>query len=343
MGCHALTTVTIGGSVESIGSNVFSYCDALTTVTIEGSVESIGAAAFEACALTAVALKGPLQSIGSDAFRNCKALTSVDIEGSVGAIGYGAFWNCDALTTVTIKGSVESIGERAFYKSDTLATVTIQGSVGSIGEMAFDSCGALTTVTIDGPVESIGIEAFSSCDHLDTVTITGPITAIGGNAFFGSENLETLNIACNDPLNITAGSADNGRIAQHAVTVNHVHRYSATYTWADDGSSCTVHMVCANSSDHKHDEIPPVTSVVKIPPTATEVGTTEYSVSGTYDGFAYSDTKDVQDIPATGGDPYSPGGKTSSYNRFTALALTLSVLFCLGMVGAVVLLRRRTV
>jgi len=192
-------------------------------------------------------------------------------------------------------------------------------------------------------VESIGIEAFSSCDHLDTVTITGPITAIGGNAFFGSENLETLNIACNDPLNITAGSADNGRIAQHAVTVNHVHRYSATYTWADDGSSCTVHMVCANSSDHKHDEIPPVTSVVKIPPTATEVGTTEYSVSGTYDGFAYSDTKDVQDIPATGGDPYSPGGKTSSYNRFTALALTLSVLFCLGMVGAVVLLRRRTV
>jgi hypothetical protein len=192
-------------------------------------------------------------------------------------------------------------------------------------------------------VESIGIEAFSSCDHLGTVTITGPITAIGGNAFFGSETLETLNIACNDPLNITAGSADNGRIAQHAVTVNHVHRYSATYTWADDRSSCTVHMVCANSSDHKHDEIPPVTSVVKIPPTATEMGTTEYSVSGTYDGFAYSDTKDVQDIPATGGDPYDPGDKPSSHNRFTALALTLSVLFCLGMVGAVVLLCRRTV
>ena len=249
---------------------------------------------------------------------------------------------CHALTTVTIKGSVESIGERAFYKSDTLATVTIQGSVGSIGEKAFDNCGALTTVTIEGPVESIGIEAFSSCDYLGTVTITGPITAIGESAF-ESENLETLNIACNDPLNITAGSADNGRIAQHAVTVNHVHRYSATYTWADDGSSCTVHMVCANSSDHKHDEIPPVTSVVKIPPTATEMGTTEYSVSGTFDGFAYSDTKDVQDIPATGGDPYDPGDKTSSHNRVPALALTLSVLFCLGMVGAVVLLRRRTV
>jgi hypothetical protein len=31
------------------------------------------------------------------------------------------------------------------------------------------------------------------------------------------------------------------------------------------------------------------------------MGTTEYSVSGTYDGFAYSSTKDVQDIPATGG------------------------------------------
>ena len=86
-----------------------------------------------------------------------------------------------------------------------------------------------------------------------------------------------------------------------------------------------------------------MTSKVKIPPTETEMGTTEYSVSGTYDGFAYSDTKDVQDIPATGGDPYDPGDKTSSYNRFPALALTLSVLSCLGMVGAVVLLGRRTV
>ena len=83
-----------------------------------------------------------------------------------------------------------------------------------------------------------------------------------------------------------------------------------------------------------------VTSTVKIPPTATAMGTTEYSVSGTYDGFSYSSTKDIQDIPATGGGSDEP---VNGYTQPPALALTLAVLSCLGMVGAVVLLGRRTV
>jgi hypothetical protein len=101
-----------------------------------------------------------------------------------------------------------------------------------------------------------------------------------------------------------------------------------------------VRVFCENCDYLAGIEHPAVNSVVKIPPTETEMGTTEYSVSGTVEGYQYSSVKDIQDIPATGHHDDPP---THRYDRFPALALTLSVLSCLGMVGAVVLLGRRTV
>ena len=196
-------------------------------------------------------------------------------------------------------------------------TVTGHGDL-NIFQSGWNGLVTLTLVP-DGAV-NIGDYVLQDCDSLETVTIAGPITPpIGEDAFLSCNNLMTVNIACNDPLGITAQSSANGYIAYYADTVNHVHRYSASYDWADDGSSCTVHIVCANTSDHDHDVTDSlITSTVKIPPTATEKGTTEYTVSGTYDGFSYSDTKDIQDIPATGGDS---GGKDSNILIYVVIAV----------------------
>ena len=74
------------------------------------------------------------------------------------------------------------------------------------------------------------------------------------------------------------------------------HAYSATYEWSADGKVCTVHIVCANDAAHDHDVAATVTSVLKSPATFSANGVTTYSVSGTYDGFAYASSKDVADI-----------------------------------------------
>ncbi|MBO5599536.1 MAG: leucine-rich repeat protein, partial [Candidatus Methanomethylophilus sp.] len=132
---------------------------------------------------------------------------------------------------------------------------------------------------------------------LASVTIPDSITSIGDYAFDSCDNLSEVNVACPNPLNITAGDTSNGYVAYYASNVNFYHTYSATYTWADDGSACTVDIACSHGDTENHQEHPEVAHTVKIPPTETEMGTTAYSVSGTYDGFAYSDTKDVQDIP----------------------------------------------
>lgn len=94
------------------------------------------------------------------------------------------------------------------------------------------------------------------------------------------------------------------------------HEYSATYQWKDDGSSCTVGIVCAHDAAHNHEVDVAAESSVKVAATCTAAGTTTYSVSGTYDGFAYSSTKDVDDIPALGHtevqDKAIPATKTSA-------------------------------
>ena len=320
-GLKTLTLVPEGGTID-IESHAFEDCGSLTTVTFNGSVGSIGENAFTNCgSLTTVTIDGSVGSIGSCAFEDCNSLTTVTIDGSVGSIGISAFFQCDSLTTVTIDGPAGSIGDGAFYECDSLTTVTIDGPIDSIGDHAFTNCDSLTTVTIDGSVGSIGENAFTNCCNLSELTVTGPITPpVPDSEFSSCINLKTVTVSC--VMDIEAGSSDYGGIAQHATTVNKLHSYSSSYEWADDGSSCTVHIVCANTSDHDHDVTDAtITSTVKVPPTETEKGTTEYTVSGTYDGYAFSDTKDIQDIPATGGDSDGKGINILIYVAIAAIAV----------------------
>ena len=260
-------------------------------------------------------------TLGYDSSWNgLKTLTLVP-EGGTIDIESHAFEYCNSLTTVTFNGPVGSIENHVFHSCGSLTTVTFNGPIDSIGENAFGNCNSLKTVTIDGSVGSIGENAFINCGNLSELTVTGPITPpVPAFEFSSCVNLKTVTVSC--VMDIEAGSSDYGGIAEHATTVNKLHSYSSSYAWADDGSSCTVHIVCANTSDHDHDVTDAtITSTVKVPPTETEKGTTEYTVSGTYDGYAFSDTKDIQDIPATGGDSDNKGINNLIYVEIAVIAV----------------------
>jgi hypothetical protein len=109
-----MTSVTISGSVTSIGDNAFAGCASLTAVTIPNSVTSIGNSAFAGCtSLTAVTIPDRVTSIGDQAFYNCR-LTGITIPNSVTSIGAGAF-NLNRFTGFVIPDSVRTIGANAFY------------------------------------------------------------------------------------------------------------------------------------------------------------------------------------------------------------------------------------
>ena len=116
-------------------------CSSLTSVTIPGSVTSIGGGAFSGCSgLTSVIIPNSVTSIGDGAFSDCNSLTSVTIPNSVTSIGNYAFWRCTSLASITIPNSVISIGNYAFYECSGLTSVTIGNSVTSIGHNAFNGC-----------------------------------------------------------------------------------------------------------------------------------------------------------------------------------------------------------
>ena len=175
-GCTGLTSVTIGGSVTSIGYSAFYNCTGLTSVTIPDSVTSIGESAFSGCSgLTSITIPNSVTSIGEWAFSGCRGLTSVTIGKGVTSIGSYVFRYCTGLTSVTIGGSVTSIGYEAFSGCRGLTSVTIPDSVTSIDREAFSGCTGLTSVTIPYSVTSIGGWAFDGCTGLTSIKFNGTI------------------------------------------------------------------------------------------------------------------------------------------------------------------------
>ncbi len=77
------------------------------------------------------------------------------------------------------------------------------------------------------------------------------------------------------------------------------HEWDATtYTWSEDGKSCTAKHVCARDAAHEETETVATTGKITTPATCTEMGTTTYTANFEAEWAVDGQTKEVQDIPA---------------------------------------------
>ena len=136
--------------MTSIGESAFRDCYRLTSVTIPGSVTSIGDYAFSGCRLTSVTIPDSVTSIGDYAFENCSSLTSITIPGSVTSIGESAFSGCTGLTSVTIPEGLNVIQRSAFIVCRNLKAITIPASMEYIRKDAFSGCDNIKYVFFKG-------------------------------------------------------------------------------------------------------------------------------------------------------------------------------------------------
>ena len=123
-----IKTVIIENGVHSIGAWAFTYFYALESMTIPGSVQSIGTYAFCNSSLKSVTIPGNVQSIGGDAFAYCHDLENVTISDGVQTIGQNTFDGCKNLTEIYIPKSVTTIKQNAFKDCIWLKDVYYGGS-----------------------------------------------------------------------------------------------------------------------------------------------------------------------------------------------------------------------
>ena len=149
--------------VTSIVGSAFRSCTNLESVTIPGSVKSIGDYPFYGCVnLRSISVAegntyyssqdGILYNSDKTTLICCpvgKTESVVIIPSGVTLIENAAFRSCTNLESVTIPSSVTSIGNSAFRSCTKLTSITIPDSVTSIGGSAFKDCFGLTRITME--------------------------------------------------------------------------------------------------------------------------------------------------------------------------------------------------
>ncbi len=220
---QAITSVTIGNQVTSIGEYAFYSCDSLTEITIPNSVTSIGDYAFGNCtSLTTILLGNDLTEIGYNAFSNTPWLTDIrnnhngQAQSSDGTKTYMIKAPNTNITSYDLTG-VDVIAGGAFWSYTRLTSITIPDSVISIGKSAFESCSGLTEINFnainmddvvasgrlnDYPFYKVGGEGKEL-----VVNIGANVERIPAGLFYHSENITEVTFAENSQCKSIGESA----------------------------------------------------------------------------------------------------------------------------------------
>ncbi|MCM1321481.1 MAG: leucine-rich repeat domain-containing protein [Bacteroides sp.] len=186
-----LTSITIPGIVEQIGTWAFGGCDNLASVNASGTWvrasknnNSIWEFEDKDEELTASKLK-----TDNLTYKFFRTLIITD-----GVVQYCIHAPAD----VTIPNGVTKIADNAFDKVDgDITSVTIPNGVTYIGAYAFSDCGSMISLTIPASVTYIGEGAFVYCTALENISYAGT-TEQWNNTITKGENIfpEGKKITC---------------------------------------------------------------------------------------------------------------------------------------------------
>lgn len=165
-----ITSVIVGGNVDSIPQGLFSQMTKLKSVTLLDGVKYIGAEVFSGCTkLTSVNIPTSVVNIGKKGFYGCKSLQSIVLPDSLNVLKEYLFDECTALRSVFFPQALDSIGMDAFRNCQSLQSINLPQSLTVIVSGAFNGCVGLTAVTIPQNVTSFGRKVFAGCSNLTTI------------------------------------------------------------------------------------------------------------------------------------------------------------------------------
>ena len=205
-------------NVTAIAAGAFQGNDNIVSVTMPGSIETIGDRAFADCTnLETLVLSVGLKSIGNEAFLNCGKVSSVILPFSLESIGRKAFGGCENLSYISdLTGmNLKKVGSGAFddtewFKNKSEKEILLgQGYmllkyrtnesnpvlpwyIVYIAEDALAGNDTITDLLIPNYVTLLQEGSISGMESLTTVTGGASITLVEDGAFRDLPNLEKV-------------------------------------------------------------------------------------------------------------------------------------------------------
>ena len=145
------SAVNILAGLTNIPPYLFNDCQSLKSVSLPGSVVTIGEAAFSGCSsLSSIVLPEAVTSIGGAAFSTCPSLTNVIFGPNITNIGQSAFYGCTSLIGITLPKSLAALASFTFENCIRLAGAYFQGSTPSAPDSVFSGDTNLTVYYLPG-------------------------------------------------------------------------------------------------------------------------------------------------------------------------------------------------
>ena len=192
----SISSITIPGSVKTIGKYAFSMSANLKSVTIPDSVEFIDLRAFDLCKqlsevnlpdkmiemsakvfdstpwMDAQRQKSDLVIINGNLIDGANAKGDIVVPDDVKYVSAGAFERNEDITSVVFPSSVTKINDNVFFYCSNLRSVDAK-SCTFIDSMAFAYCNKLTDLKVSGKMTKIDYMAFSDVTSQATITVYG--------------------------------------------------------------------------------------------------------------------------------------------------------------------------
>ncbi len=187
----AITSVTIGEGITSIGENALYGCTSAKNLSLSSTVTDINEYVYN--------------------YPNCNNLSSIYVSAanSVFSSSDGVLFDKNGSTLLhypesksgdySIPSTVYTIAEGAFRNSYNLTNIYIPNTITKINPQEFWECRNLQSINLPDSIVSIGDLAFGCCVKLSEVYIPYSVTSVGYMAF-GAEcfNLQKIDVSENN-------------------------------------------------------------------------------------------------------------------------------------------------
>lgn len=181
----ALTDVSLGANVDSVGMGAFNRCPYLTNAVLP-KAQHLGTDIFADCSALQTADVTGCAAIPASTFRNCPSLKSVSGTEGVVTIGDAAFMGDTALEAFAFGSALIHVGDDAFAGTGLSAVdLSAVGTSAALGDRVF-AHSAVTEAVLPAKGDAVPAATFFDASALQSVTLPATAITIGCGALKGT-------------------------------------------------------------------------------------------------------------------------------------------------------------